>query len=171
MLRRIVLNRLDAAERAIGEPLDYFRFIARTSLGAFFKFAALSPVVWSRGRVPADAYYVAMIVSCRHEDCGTCVQTVVNSARKDGVAAETIRSVLDRRPAELGPDLESVYRFACAVVEQTRDADALRDRVRDRYGDEGLVALGLAIVRARVYPTMKRTLGYATSCALVEVRL
>jgi hypothetical protein len=75
MLRRIILNRLAAAERALGEPLDYMRYVARTSTAAFLRIALLSPVQWARKRLPADAYYTAMVVATRHEDCGTCVQT------------------------------------------------------------------------------------------------
>jgi alkylhydroperoxidase family enzyme len=171
MLRRIILNRLAAAERALGEPLDYMRYVVRTSTAAFLRIALLSPVQWARKRLPADAYYTAMVVATRHEDCGTCVQTVVTLARKEGVAAETLRAVLDRRPGALGGDLEAVYRFAEAVLENTGGEGELREVLRERYGDEGIVELATAITRGRFYPTLKRALGYATSCALVEVRV
>jgi len=171
MLRAIILNRLAAAERMLGEPLDYMRHIVRVSTGAFLKIALFSPVLWNRKGLPADAYYTAMIVACRHEDCGTCVQTVVNFARKEGVPAGTVRSVLDRRPAELGPDLEAVYRFATAVVEGSGEEGELREVLRARYGERGIVELAMSITRGRFYPTLKRALGYATSCALVEVRV
>ena len=171
MLRGIILNRLAAAERALGEPLDYMRHIVRTSTAAFLRIALLSPVQWSRKRVPADAYYTAMVIAARHEDCGTCVQTVVNLARKEGVAVETLRAVLDRRPTALGDDLDAVYRFATAVLEYTGDDGEFREALRERYGDEGVVELAMAITRGRFYPTLKRALGYATSCALVEVNV
>ena len=47
----------------------------------------------------------------------------------------------------------------------------MRERVRERYGEEGLVELALGIAAARVFPVVKRALGYATSCALVKVKI
>lgn len=44
-------------------------------------------------------------------------------------------------------------------------------RLRERYGEEGLVELALAIASARVFPVTKRALGYALSCSKVEVRV
>jgi alkylhydroperoxidase family enzyme len=171
MLRGLILNRLAAAERALGEPLDYLRHVVRVSTGAFLKIALLSPVQWNRKHVPADVYYTAVVVAARHEDCGTCVQTVVNLARKDGVAAETLRAVLDRRPGTIGGDVEAAYRFATAVLENTGDEGEFREVLRERYGDRGIVELAMAITRGRFYPTLKRALGYATSCSLVEVQV
>ena len=58
-----------------------------------------------------------------------------------------------------------------SVVEATGDEAKLRESLREQYGDEALVELAMGIARARVFPTVKRALGYATSCALVEVRV
>ena len=171
MLTRLVLNRLDAAERKLGESLDYMRHMARVSLGSFFTFAALPVAAWTNRNVPADAYYTALIAATKYEDCGPCVQTVVNLAREAGVPAETVRAILERRLAAHDPDLDEVYRFATAVAENSGREEELREALRARYGEAGLVELSLAIVRGRVYPTLKRGLGYATSCSLVEVRV
>jgi alkylhydroperoxidase family enzyme len=171
MLLKLVLNRLDAAERKLGEPLDYLRHMARVSLGGFFKFAALPVAGWTNKHLPADVYYTALIAAARYEDCGPCVQTVVNLALGDGVPAGTVRAIVERRLATDDPDLDEVYRFATAVAEGSGQEDDLREAMRARYGEAGLVELSLAIVRGRVYPTLKRGLGYATSCSLVEVRV
>ena len=37
-------------------------------------------------------------------------------------------------------------------------------------GADAMVDLALAIAGVRVYPTIKRALGYATSCKLVNIR-
>src|SRR5215203_4510612 len=52
MLTRLVLNRLDAAERRLGESLEYLRHMARASLGDFFKFAVLPVAGWTNARLP-----------------------------------------------------------------------------------------------------------------------
>jgi hypothetical protein len=64
-----------------------------------------------------------------------------------------------------------VYRFAEAVVTASPDADALRPRVAEHFGEEGLVELALAIASSRFFPIVKRTLGYARSCSLVTIEV
>jgi alkylhydroperoxidase family enzyme len=171
MLRRLVLRRLDAEERKLGGvSVEYLRHVARASLPAFLKFALFTPLAGHRKKLPADAYHLARVVAVRHEDCGTCVQIEVNLARKDDVAPELLRAALEGRFDDLPPHLADACRFARAVCERGDDAE-LRERLRARHGDEGLVELALAVAAARVFPTTKRALGYATSCSLVEIEV
>ncbi len=171
MIRAVLLKRLDSQERTLGVSLDYLRYIVRTSLSAFGKFVLFTPLARHRRQLPASAYSVARIVATRDEDCGTCVQVEVNLARENGVPAEILRAVLNRQPGDLPPELSDVYNFATAVVQATGEEDGLRERIRKRFGEEALVELALAIAAARVFPITKRALGYATSCALVEVKV
>ncbi|HEV2881142.1 MAG TPA: hypothetical protein VGX24_07675 [Pyrinomonadaceae bacterium] len=172
MLRQLILRQLDAQECKLGGvSIDYLRHVARTSLPAFFKFALFTPLAAHRRALPADAYHVARIVATQHEDCGTCVQIEVNLARRDGVAPEVLRAAVKRRPEELPAALADVYRFAQAVVEADGAEGEWRERVREQYGEEALVEMALGIAAARVFPTTKRALGYATSCALVNVEV
>lgn len=171
MIRTIIGNRLDAEEHALGASLDYVRDMLHTSLGAFFKFAMFLPLSRHRKALPRTAYHVARIVATRDADCGTCVQIEVNLARSDDVPSDMIRSVLDEDVEALPDDLADVYRFAVAVVTAGGDEGALRERLRYRYGDDGLVELALAMASARVFPIVKRTLGYAKSCAAVQVEV
>jgi hypothetical protein len=97
------------------------------------------------------------------------VQIAVNQAKKAGVPADTIRAVLDGRLDDLPEDLRDAYRFADAVVRASGDEGPFRERIRQRYGDEGLIELALAIASCRVFPTVKRALGYAVSCSTVPV--
>jgi len=169
MLRRIIMGRIDAAERRLGESLDYARHIVRTSLPAFFKFAKLLSLAEYRRRLPADAYRVARIVATRDADCGTCVQIEVNLAKDDALPASVIQAVIDARPDDLPKELADVYRFAEAVATSSGDEDAIRERIRQRYGDEALIEMALAMAACRAFPIVKRTLGYATSCSRVQI--
>ncbi len=171
MIRYLILKQLDKEERSLGESVDYVRHILRSSLPAFFKFALFTPLAQHRRKLPATPYRVARIVATQDEDCGTCVQIEVNLARKDGVPGDLILAVLNNRPEDLTPELAEVYRFTKAVVEASGEDGELRQRIRERYGEEGLVELALGIAAARVFPVTKRALGYATSCALVEVKV
>ena len=93
---------------------------------------------------------------------------VVNLARKDGVSRVLVNSVMHDQPERLSDELADVYHFTQSVLRQTDDG-ALRETLRSRYGEQGLVELALAIATARIIPTTKRALGYGQSCAVLEV--
>ncbi|HQT52633.1 MAG TPA: hypothetical protein PKX06_04020, partial [Phenylobacterium sp.] len=62
------------------------------------------------------------------------------------------------------------WRFAKASL--TRDmeaADPLRGDILRRWGETGLVAIGLALTTARMYPTLKYALGHGRACSRVTV--
>jgi alkylhydroperoxidase family enzyme len=171
MLRRIIRSRIAAAERTLGVPLEYARFILDVSLRAFFKFGKFLAVDEYRRVLPPGPCYVARIVAVRDEDCGTCVQIAINQAKKAGVPIEHLQAVLDGNPEGLPQELRDVYRFAEAVVTRNGEEDALRERIRLRYGDEGLIEMALAIASCRTFPITKRVLGYAVSCSAVGVHV
>lgn len=171
MLRRFILSRISAAEKQLGVPLDYCRFIIRTSLRAFFKFAKFLAVDEYHRVLPAGPCYIARIVATQHEDCGTCVQIAVNQAKKAGLSTELLRAVLDGKLDTLPEELQEAYHFAESVLTANGEEDTWRERVRQRYGDEGLIEMALAIATCRVFPTIKRALGYAVSCSAVPVRV
>jgi len=71
--------------------------------------------------------------------------------------------------AALPDDLADVHRFATAVVTASGEEDALRETLRQRHGEEALVELALALASCRVFPEVKRALGFAKSCAIVPL--
>jgi alkylhydroperoxidase family enzyme len=171
LIKRLLLKRIEAAERDLGVPADYVKDILRVSLPAFLRFAAFTPLSAYRRKLPAAPCAVARIVAIRSEDCGPCVQIGVNLARRDGVAPEILRAVLDRKLEDLPEELAEVYHFTEAVLEKNGQDGPLRERMRKRYGEEGLVELALAIASCRVFPATKWALGYAVSCERVEVQV
>jgi len=171
MLRWLIGKRLDAVEKELGVEVDYLRHILEVSPRAFFRFVKVMPLAEYRGSLPAAPLHVARLVATRHEDCGACVQIEVNLARKDGVAPAVVRAVLDRDLAALDEELREAYLFAEAVVTQSDAQDALREAVRRRHGEVGLVELSLALAVCRIFPTVKRALGHARSCSAVPVQV
>lgn len=171
MLRRLILGRIAAAEKNLGVPLDYCRYMIRNSLRASFKFAKFLAVDEYRRALPSGPCYVARIVATQHEDCGSCVQIAVNQAKKAGLPTEVLRAVVDGRVNDLPDELQDAYRFAEAVLTASSEQDSLRERIRRLYGDEGLIEMALAIATCRTFPTVKRALGYAVSCSAAPVRV
>jgi alkylhydroperoxidase family enzyme len=171
MLRAVINSRLDVLEKQLGESIEYTRHILRTSLRLFFKFLKFTSFAQHRKACPAEPYFVAATVAAREFDCGPCVQICVNQARQSGVPADVLQAVLDRRVDDLPEELADAYRFAEAVVTASGDEDYLRERLRERYGEEGLIELAYGIAAAGVFPTVKRALGYAQSCSRVALHV
>lgn len=169
MLRSLIRSRLRREERRLGGSLEYVRHILRVSLRSFFKFLRIVPLANYRRTLPPGPYHVARIVAVRDEDCGTCVQIAVNLAKEDGVSSEHLRAVLDRKPENLPEDLADAYRFAEGVVTASGAENDLRQKIRERHGEEALVELAFAIASCRVFPITKRALGYAVSCSDVTI--
>ncbi|MEX2138035.1 MAG: hypothetical protein WD894_02150 [Pirellulales bacterium] len=169
MLRRLILARIASVEKEWDVSLEYCKFILRASLRAFFKFGKFLAVDEYRRVLPAGPCYVARIVAVRDADCGTCVQIAVQQARKAGVPAEQLRAALDGNLDALPEESRDAYRFAEAVVTASSEQDALRERIRQRFGDEGLIEMAMAIASCRTFPMVKRALGYAVSCSEVAV--
>src|SRR5262245_14145986 len=115
MLQRLILAKIASAEKDLGVPLEYSRFIVRVSVRAFLKFTKFLAVDEYRRVLPPGPFYVARIVAVRDADCGTCVQIALNQAKKAGVPADQLRAVLDGKLDDLPEGLVEAYRFADAV--------------------------------------------------------
>lgn len=171
MIRYMILRKIDSVERRFGVPMDYVRHIIQTSLRSFFKFAKVLGAANYRRVLPTGPYHVARIVSTRDADCGTCLQLEVNEAKRAGLDHKVLRAVVDGNVDALDEESADVYRFAEAVVTANGKDQELRERMRLRYGDEGLIELSMAMAVCRFFPVMKRGLGYATSCRKVEIEV
>ncbi len=171
MLRWLLRRKLDAEEIRLGEAMDYLRHIVDVSPMSFLRFASIMPFANSRRMLPKDAWYTAQLVAMQHEDCGPCLQITVNLAQRDGVKADLIRAVLDGERDKLAPEMADVFDFVRSIVAADYGDADLRDKLRTRYGDRGLIEMSYAIAAGRIPPTVKRVLGYATSCKDVEVRI
>lgn len=170
MIRWILFRILDRFETRLGASMDYLRHVVRVSPGAFMKFAKINGFAQYRRRLPVDAWSVAHIAASLSEDCGSCVQIAVNEARRAGLDAGVIRAAAEARADDLPESLGEVFRY-CTSVAGREDDPELREKLRARYGEEGLIELAYAIAASRIYPTVKRALGYATSCSKVKIEV
>jgi alkylhydroperoxidase family enzyme len=170
LMRRFLFRWIDSFEKQSGVSAEYARWMANVSPKAFLKFGKLGKLAQYRNALPADASAVAHLVAARSEDCGPCVQIGINFAKHDGVSPDILRAVYDRQPDRLPSQLADVYHFAESVVSGGED-ETLRERVRQHYGDEALIELGLGMAVARTFPLVKRTIGYAKSCSLMKIEI
>lgn len=164
MISAMVERSIRATEAELGESADYLRDIYRASPAALFKFGLFLPFAAHRKSVPKPVLHVARLVASLAQDCGPCVQIVLNQARKDDVPADVLRAVIDERPECLPDDLTEAYLFARAVVDKDPRADELRAALSARYGDAAIVDLAFGIAGAQVFPIVKRVMGHGQSC-------
>ena len=168
MINMLINKKLDSVEKELGVPVDEARYMAEHNLRAFYAFSKVQDFANLRRVLPAEMYYMAKIAAYRQEDCGSCLQIAVNQARKAGLAPAAIQAAVDRNLGALSPDARIIFRFAESQVNREDDPDA-RAQIIQRFGHDGLIELALALTSARMFPTMKRVLGYAVSCSRVKV--
>jgi alkylhydroperoxidase family enzyme len=169
-MRKWIASRfLDRFSKRYDYDVSYLRALLEASPDAFFKFAPMSKLAAHREAAPRDAFYAAKLIGAMHEDCGPCVQIVVNMAREAQVSDAVIDAVLRRDLAAMGEEAAIAFRFADAVARRTADEDAAREAVRAAWGDKGVVDLTFAVQISRLAPMVKAGLGYAKECTRVTV--
>ena len=169
MLGALVERQILAAERETGESAQWMRDLYRASPSAMVKFSLFMPLSRHRKAASAEQHAVARLVATKTEDCGPCVQTIVNLSLKAGVDPAILRAVLDERVEDLPADLKSVYGFAYAVATAAPDASGRVERLKLELGEDATAELALAVATTRVFPTVKRGLGYGVSCSRVTI--
>lgn len=157
------------AERQLQVPADYLRQLGDTSFSGFLKFLMILPAAAHRRRSDPALVHAVRIAATQDEDCGPCVQIAVNAAIDDGVDPDIIKAVLDRNHDQMPKEVALVLRFAGGVLARDGSEEEARDEIVKQLGQTVVTELSLAIATARVFPALKRGLGFARSCALVEV--
>jgi hypothetical protein len=101
----------------------------------------------------------------QHEDCGSCLQLNLKMAVEQGVARELLQTLLDA-PEDLPETLQDVRQHTLSVVQgQVVDAECA-ERIKTALGRAAFAELALCIAGVRIYPTLKRALLKATTCAV-----
>ena len=169
MLKAALSRWLDGFEKTFNYDASYMRHVLRVSPASLVKFAlgTRAPDVKA---APAEALIAAGLVGTMAEDCGPCVQVGVDIATENGVDSKVLRAIVAGDETAMGETAALGYRFAKASLARDMVAcDPLRDEIVRRWGDKALVAISLALVAARMYPTLKYALGHGKSCSRVVV--
>jgi len=167
------LDRVAATEAILGVRLDYMREMAEIGSPVLAKLQAFTALNREpgTGKLPADIRCFATLGAVQADDCGECVQIHINMDRAEGIDAALLRLALARRPQDLPSPLGLAWRFGQAVAANAVDMEDLRQELEGICGRPAMIELSFAIAAARFYPTVKRALGYALSCNLVQVEV
>ena len=169
----IPTDKLEASRReirAFGEHYDYdtsyMEALMEASPGAYFAFEAALGMGRYQKAAPTEALIIAKLTAIRAEDCGPCAELGVKMAREAGVPEAVIRGAL-RGGEGLTAEQREIHDYALAVATNGEMDPELLPRLQARLGREAVAELALGIVATRLYPTMKRGLGFAKSCSLM----
>ena len=170
MLKWFIGKKLDQFERGYGYDLGYARDLMAADLAALMAFQkATSSLTQYRRDIPIDAHYAAKIVATMAEDCGPCTQLIVTMALREGVAAETLRAIVEKDDATLPEHVRLVVHFARAAITHDLAADDLRAAITTRWGPRALASIAFALCAGRLFPTMKYALGHGHACTRITV--
>lgn len=162
------INRM---EKQTGEDLSYARDIAQASPRGFWKLALMKPVVSHQGTAPPTLHHLARLGSLMAEDCGGCLQTQVNEARAAGLSRDLLHRVVGDGGDSLAAVESAAYQFGRGVALNTGVPQSVRQSILEECGPQGLVDLTIAAASVRIFPALKRGLGYAESCTVVQIEL
>ena len=149
---------------------DYMRDILEHSPEGFDTLAQFLPMARFRKEASTDVYFVAKIATMKAEDCGECLQLNIRFALENEVSREIVGQVLAGGDG-LPNHLKDIYDFTEAIVYNRSVSSELQTRIEARNSRPVLAELALAIASARIFPTLKRTLGYDKSCKLVSLEV
>jgi hypothetical protein len=169
MIKLLARRALRSFSKRYEYDTGYMEAILDRDPGAFLKFALVSIPAAHRRAIPAAPWWAARIRAALWEDCGPCVQLVCNMALEAGVEATTVAAIPALELSALDDETALAVKFTEAVLARDAAADALREQVRQRWGEQGLVSLALAISLSRVYPSVKYALGHGHSCSLLRI--
>lgn len=169
MLKAFVEKSLRRQEDITGEPTDFLRDIYKAAPGGFWRFALFVPMSRYRRRLPIEAHAVARIAAVHAEDCGPCLQTVVNMASAAGVPADILRAAVMRDLGAMDERTRTVFEFAEAIAARDFRSEELRLLIESWWGKAAIAELALAIASTRVFPTVKRVMGYGQACSRVVI--
>lgn len=164
------LKQINEFERHYKYDSSYMRDLLESSPAGFMKFNNFLPLSSHNEKLSSEDYWVAKLAAVQVEDCGECLQLNVRMALEAGVSKELVNAAI-RGGNALPEKLKDVYRYAQSVANHRLIEKDLMDRIDTRYEKGPLLEFGLCVASAKVFPTIKRAVGYAKSCSLIEIEV
>ena len=155
------------AERLSGEDASWVRDVSALGRRAFYRLLGFYRFANFRRSAPIGMAMLARLGAVMAEDCGPCTRIVVRLAKRSGVASTELKAALAGGD-DLTGDADLAYRFGRAIASGDPEADALGEAIEVRHGRKVRTELTIGAATARVYPAIKRGLGYARACSITR---
>lgn len=169
MIRSFLQRGIRRFEKRYDYDAGYMKYVVDASTSAGLRLSALQFFAHYTG--PRRAHYVwagAVLGSTLEGDCGPCVQLVLDMAIEGGVPEDQLALCMQglaNQESEVGLG----FLFAQAAIKDTLDLEPLRQKIESRYGAEAVVAVSFAASSGRIYPVLKRGLGFGQTCTKVRI--
>ena len=136
---------------------------------ALFRFNHLNDIASYHEVLPVEAHATTKLTGMLFEDCGPCSQLTVQMAEEGGMATDQLEAVIQRDTAAMSEEVRLAFVFAEALTEQRADLDEAREAIRAKWGDAGVIEATLGTQAGRLYPMVKRGMGYDKTCRQLMV--
>lgn len=166
MLGWLYHRMLRGMEKRYGYDATYLHEVVDIAPAAARRFMKMQMAGKWQGDLPRDAFHAASIGGALHEDCGPCVQITTDMALEAGMPPATISALISGGGEG---DAKLAFDYARALLAGDEDVDTIREQVKARFGDKGLIALSLTAMTARNFPVLKRAMGHARECRRVKI--
>ena len=169
MIRYMLNKILKSMQKRYDYDVNYMQDILETDLAAFIKFMGFQTLSTHSGNLPKAHLFAAKLRAIIWDDCGPCIQLVVNMALEEKVPPQIVHAIINRDLAKLPEDITLVVRFTELVLAHDPEADHLREDILALWGKQGLITIGYSISSSRVYPALKYALGYGKACHKIKI--
>lgn len=170
MIRYFLKMGIRQFARRYNYDTDYMSHVVDTSAAAGVRLSLLP--IYSQFRGPKEARNLwagAMLGSTQEGDCGPCVQLIVDMALEVAVPADQLALCLQGNAAAAG-DVGLGFRFSQAAIENAPELEELRSEIENRFGPSAVTAASFAASSGRIYPVLKRGLGFGQTCSRVHIK-
>ncbi|MFN2100060.1 hypothetical protein [Altererythrobacter sp. MF3-039] len=151
--------------RMVGDAEPYFDDLSDAGGFAVEKFQHGMVLSGHYYHAPKDMIHMARLGSTRAEDCGPCVEIVRNFALADRMDPDRLQNALMGKPENEVDAL--AYDFGSAIASgNVAQAAELGEQLEAQYSRPIRTELTLAAASGRLFPALKRGLGYASSCTI-----
>lgn len=169
MMKALLKRGIRAFERRYAYDASYMTHVVDSSTAAGLRLSFLPMISQYRGPASATPIWAgAALASTLDGDCGPCAQLIVDMAVEADVEAHDLSLCLTGDAQQAG-DVGLGFRFAQAAIAGGLEIDTLREAIAAKHGEAAVIAASFAAASGRVYPVMKRGLGYAQACHQLQV--
>ncbi len=169
MLKSIIEKKIRSFEDSYDYRMDYARRVLELGAPVLKRFQEATRLGAYDGGLRPSVHRAAGLIAIVAGDCGPCVQLTVKLAEEAGMPQRELIALLERRFDDLPEDVELSARFADALLRRSEELPELRERVLQRFGVAGQVAIAYAVITSSMYPVLKYALGFGEACNSVYV--
>ena len=166
MIRWFINRAIDKSEKDTGYPADYLREILSASKLGFFKLGLALQASHPR-HAGTDLHLLAQLGAMQQEACGPCLDISRKYAQAGGIPEIVIQQLL-ANPHKVERQMKAAFLLGQHVAGGEPLAADLLAALETAVGRAGVAELTVSASIVRIFPALKRGLGYSDMCAIPQ---